>query len=98
MFKTNATSLLCSLLCTFSIQKFPLLMILCIGSFVEMCMDLEFAIQSEANQKEEKNGKDDPNFQGRKRDADTENRHVDTVRDGEGGRIGIDIYIPPCVK
>ena len=54
LFKTNATSLLCSLLCTFSIQKFPLLMILCIGSFVEMCMDLEFAIQSEANQREEK--------------------------------------------
>ena len=87
-------------------------MILCIGSFVEMCMDLEFAIQSEANQREEKkyhmlthmcgiqekNGTDDPNFQGRKRDADTENRHVDTVRDGEGGRIGVDIYIPPCVK
>ena len=45
-----------------------------------------------------KNGTDDPNFQGRKRDADTENRHVDTVRDGEGGRISVDIYIPPWVK
>ena len=67
-------------------------MILCIGSFVEMWMNLESVIQSEVNQKEknkyqilthvcgiEKNGTDEPNIQGRKIDADVENTHVGTL-------------------
>ena len=40
-------------------------------------------------------------FQGRNRDADVENKHVDTVGEGEGGtnwEISIDIYTLPCVK
>ena len=85
LFNTNATSLLCPLLCIFSVQKVRFVMILCIGSFVETWMDLESFIQCEVNQKEknkyqilthicgiEKNGTDEPNFQGRKRDADRE--------------------------
>ena len=40
-------------------------------------------------------------FQGRHRDIDIENRHVDTVEEGEGEThwgTRIDIYAPPCVK
>ena len=40
-------------------------------------------------------------FQGRNRDADVENGHVDTVGEGEGGancEIRIDIYTLPCVN
>ena len=40
-------------------------------------------------------------LQGRNRDVDIENGHVDTVGEGDGGtnwEIGIDIYILPCVK
>ena len=39
-------------------------------------------------------------FQGRNRDADTENRYVDTAVKGWGGNweIGIDIKTSPCVK
>ena len=58
---------------SFLFESFPSLMILCIGSFVEMWMNLESVIQSEVNQKEknkyqilthicgiEKNGTDEP--------------------------------------
>ena len=40
-------------------------------------------------------------LQGRNRDADVENRHVDTEREGKGGtnwEIRIDIYTLPCEK
>ena len=39
--------------------------------------------------------------QGRNRDTDVENGHVDTVGEGEAEmnwKIGIDIYTLPCVK
>ena len=38
---------------------------------------------------------------GRNRDVDVENRHVDTVGRGEGGKnweSSTDIYTPPCAK
>ena len=40
-------------------------------------------------------------FQGRNRDTDRENRHVDTGAEGKGGtnwEIRIDIYTLSCVK
>ena len=40
-------------------------------------------------------------MQGRNRDEDVENRHVDTVGEGEGGtnwEIRIDIHTLPCAK
>ena len=37
-------------------------------------------------------------MQGRNRDADAENEHVDTVGEEDGGMNGITIYILPCVK
>ena len=40
-------------------------------------------------------------MQGKYRDTDIENEHVDTAEEGEGGRTwdtGIDICVLPCVK
>ena len=40
-------------------------------------------------------------MKGRNRDIDVEDRHVDTVGEGEGGmnwEIRIDLYTLPCVK
>ena len=61
-------------------------------------MELESVIQSEVSQKEknkycilthicgiQKNGTDEPVFQGKNRKADVENGRVGTVREGEGG-------------
>ena len=65
-------------------------------------MNLESVIPSEVNQKEknkyqilthicgiEKNGTDEPNIQGRKRDADVENTHVGTVGEERMGRLAL---------
>ena len=40
-------------------------------------------------------------MQGRNREVNVENGHVDTVMEGEGGtnwEMGFDINTPPCVK
>ena len=85
-----------------------------IQSFVELVMDLESVIQSEASQKEK-------NkyyiltyiyvesrklvlvtyFQGKKRDTNVDNGHADIERRREAGmnwEIKINIYTLPCVK